>query len=102
MPIKKSAKKALRKSLKRRKRNLEWKKKIKSYLKEIKKLIAEGKGEEAKNLLPKVYKTLDKAAKVGVIKEGKASRIKSKISKLIFKSSKSKVQEQSQVSIGQS
>lgn len=96
MPITKSAKRALRKSLKRKERNLEWKRKIKNAFKEIKKLIAEKKIEEAKNFLPKVYKILDKAAKIGVIKERKADRIKSKISKAISKSQKSKVQEQPQ------
>ena len=37
-------------------------------------------------LLPKVYKALDKAAKVGVIKKNTASRKKSRVSKLIQRS----------------
>ena len=36
-----------------------------------------------KKLLPKVYKTLDKAAKSGVIKKNKASRLKSRTSMLL-------------------
>jgi len=83
MPITKSAKKAYRQNLKRRKISLIYKKKIKSLYKEIKKLISQKKKEEAKSLLPKVYKALDKAGKVGVIKKNTAARKKSKITKLI-------------------
>ena len=97
MPIKKSAKKALRQSLKRRLRNLIYKKRIKELSKEIRKLILEKKIEEAKNLLSKIYKALDKAAKAGVIKKGKADRKKSRLAKLIFKSQKLGDRGQSQV-----
>jgi len=43
--------------------------------------------QEAKNLLPSVYKAFDKAAKVGVIKKNAASRKKSRISLLIQRAS---------------
>jgi small subunit ribosomal protein S20 len=85
MPITKSAKKALRKSKKRRLENLKIKEKIKKIKKEIKNLIQENKSEEAKKMLPLLYKALDKAAKRGTIKEGKADREKSKIAKLLSK-----------------
>ncbi len=85
MPITKSAKKALRQSLRRRVRNLQKKQKIKNLLKEVKNLISEKKSEEAKKLLPQVYKLLDKAAKTGLIKKNTASRKKSRITKLINK-----------------
>lgn len=85
-PLTKSAKRALRKSKKRRLRNLERKKKIKKLLKEIKGLIAQKKIEGAKKLLPQVYKTLDKAAKIGLIKKNTAARKKSRITRIIFKS----------------
>ena len=42
--------------------------------------------EEAKKLLSRVYKLLDKAAKVGVIKKNTAARKKSRIAKAILKS----------------
>lgn len=87
MPIKKSAKKALRQSKKRRKRNLIYKQKIKDLTKEVKNLVSQKKIKEAKLLLPKVYKALDKAAKVGVIKKNTASRKKSRITKFINKTS---------------
>ena len=85
MPITKSAKKALRKSKKRRLENLKIKERIKKIKKEIKSLIQENKTEEAKKMLPLLYKALDKAAKRGTIKEGKADSEKSKIAKLLSK-----------------
>ncbi len=85
MPITTSAKKALRQSLKRRERNLVYKNKIKKLIKEVRTLVLEKKIEEAKKLLPQVYKTLDKAAKKGVIKKNAASRSKSRVTKLVNK-----------------
>ncbi|MEK7076049.1 MAG: 30S ribosomal protein S20 [Patescibacteria group bacterium] len=85
MPITKSAKKALRQNKTRKARNL---KKIISYktvVKDFRKLIAAGKKNEAKKMLPKVYQTLDKAAKSGVIKKNKASRLKSNTTHLLQK-----------------
>lgn len=82
-PITKSAKKALRQSIKRRKRNLQRKSKIKDLVKEAKSLIDQKKTEEAKKLLPQIYKALDKAAKVGTIKKNTASRKKSRITKFV-------------------
>ena len=83
MPITKSAKKALRQSLKRRKRNLVYKNKIKELTKKVISLAAEKKIEEAKKNLPQLYKILDKSAKVGIIKKNTASRKKSRITKLL-------------------
>jgi small subunit ribosomal protein S20 len=83
MPITKSAKKAWRQSLKRRTRNLIYKIKIKNLIKEVRNLVSQKKVEEAKKLLPQVYKILDKAAKEGVIKKNTAARKKSRITKLI-------------------
>lgn len=89
MPITKSAKKALRQSLKRRGRNIQKKTKVKSLVKEVRNLISQKKIEEAKKLLPQIYKILDKAAKTGLIKRNAATRKKSRITKLINKSIKS-------------
>jgi len=85
MPITKSAKKALRQNIRRKVRNLVYKKKMKKLIKEMRALVSGKKTEEAKKLLPKVYKILDKAAKVGVIKKNTASRKKSRMSKLCNK-----------------
>lgn len=87
MPIKQSAKKALRQSIKHQTRNLIYKNKMKSLIKETRDLVSKGKTKEAKNLLPQIYKSLDKAAKVGVIKKNAAARKKSRITKLVSKSS---------------
>ncbi len=83
MPITKSAKKALRQSLRRKKKNLIYKEKIKKLIKEMRKLVLLKKEEEAKKLLPQVYKILDKAAKTGVIKKNTAGRKKSRITKIV-------------------
>jgi len=88
MPITRSAKKALRQNIKRRKRNLIYKKKMKGLIKEVRKLALEKKVEEAKKLLPQIYKALDKAAKTRVIKKNTASRKKSRITKLLDLSNK--------------
>ncbi len=81
MPITKSAKKALRQNKARRPLNNFYKTKVKKLEKEVRSLLAENKKEEAKNILPKFYKALDKAAKKGLIKKNNASRRKSRITK---------------------
>jgi small subunit ribosomal protein S20 len=86
MPITKSAKKALRQNIKRRKTNIQKKRKIKDLLKDVRKLVFEKKYDEAKKMLSLVYKNLDKTAKKGVIKKNAAARKKSRITKLINKS----------------
>ncbi len=85
MPITKSAKKALRQNLRRRLKNIKVKERIKNLLKEVRNLISQKKTEEAKKLLPKIYKTLDKAAKENLIEKNTASRRKSRITKAIGK-----------------
>lgn len=84
-PITKSAKKALRQNVKRRKRNVRRKEKIKDLIKEARVLVGQKKIEEAKKLLPQIYKALDKTAKVGTIKKNTAARKKSRITKLVNK-----------------
>jgi len=85
MAITKSAKKAIRKSSRRRTRNIKKITNLKSALKKVKSLVNQKKIEEAKKMLPKVYEILDKAAKTGLIKKNTASRKKSRIAKLISK-----------------
>ena len=84
MAIIKSAKKALRQNITRKKRNIVRKKTLKSVLKQANVLIAEKKIKEAKELLPQIYKTLDKSAKTKIIKKNTASRKKSRITKAIL------------------
>lgn len=84
-PITTSAKKALRQNERRRRMNLQRKKKIKTLIKEVKFLLVEKKPEEAKKLLPQLYKALDKTAKKNTIKKNTASRRKSRITKMLNK-----------------
>ena len=83
MPIKQSAKKALRQSQKAKTRNLRIKRKLSGILKEMKSLVDQKKIKEVDSLLPQVYKILDKAAKKGILKENTASRKKSRLTKSI-------------------
>ena len=63
------------------------KKNIKKAFKKIRRFLDEKKIKEAKSILPQIYKLLDKAAKTGLIKKNTAARKKSRITKLISKSS---------------
>ncbi|MDD5547878.1 MAG: 30S ribosomal protein S20 [Candidatus Pacebacteria bacterium] len=86
--ITKSAQKAYRQNVKRRAKNLNAKRALKDILKKYKKLVSAGDIKAAQAELPKVYKTLDKAAKENLIKKNKASRLKSRMTKLIAKKAK--------------
>ncbi|HYU65059.1 MAG TPA: 30S ribosomal protein S20 [Candidatus Paceibacterota bacterium] len=84
MPNIRSAHKALRQSKRRQEHNLAKKNAYKNAFKDLKKLIAVSKLEEAKQILPSVYKKIDKAAKTGVIKKNKAARLKSQATRLFI------------------
>ncbi len=83
MPQRKSAKKELKKSIKRRKLNLIRKKIIKEAIKKYKKFLQNKDLENAKQALREVYKALDKAARKKTIHPKKAAREKSKYASLI-------------------
>jgi len=85
MPITKSAQKALRQNKTRRVHNIVYKKKMRKLVKQVRDLVAGNKKEDAKKLLPAIYKILDKTAKVGIIKKNNASRSKSRLTKLCDK-----------------
>lgn len=82
MPIKKAAKKAIRQNVKQKSRNLARKKEMKGVVKQIKDLNAKKENKEIKNLVPKAYKAIDKAAKRGIIKPNTASRKKSQVARM--------------------
>ena len=88
MAITKSAKKALRQAVRREAQNSIYRNKIKKLLKEVKGFISAKKSDEAKKILPQVFKILDKGAKVGVIKKNNADRKKSRLAKALAKSLK--------------
>ncbi|MFH1188359.1 MAG: 30S ribosomal protein S20 [bacterium] len=85
MPNTKSAKKALRQTIRRRKLNIGQQKKLKETIKEYKKVVETEDVKKATEKLPAVFKALDKAAKVNLIKKSKADRLKSRLSKKIKK-----------------
>jgi small subunit ribosomal protein S20 len=85
MPITSSAKKALRASKRKRVFNLKRKNDMQSVIKEYKKLVSAKKTDEAKKLIPKLQKAIDKAEKRGLIKKNTASRKKSRLIKITFK-----------------
>jgi len=85
MPITTSAKKALRQNMKRRAKNANRKERIKDLIKQARFLITNKKMDEARKILPQIYRMLDKGAKIGLIKKNTASRKKSRITKLINK-----------------
>jgi small subunit ribosomal protein S20 len=83
MPITKSAQKALRQNKRRRARNLKQSRSLKDEIKALKKLVAKKDKKGANEILPKVYKFLDKAAKTNLIKKNTAARLKSRLTKAV-------------------
>ena len=79
MPITKGAKKAHIQSEKKRVFNIRRKSVMNDVVKEVNKAVLAKDANKAKELLPKAYKVIDKAAKRGVIKENTASRKKSRL-----------------------
>ena len=79
MPIKQSAKKKMRQDVRRTEANLMYKK---TYKVAVKKARAAKKiGKKMASAVKAAYKSLDKAARKGVIHKKKAARLKSRIAK---------------------
>ncbi len=85
MPITRSAKKALRASLRKAEHNERRRRAMKEAVKVVRKIATEKKGGDARAELSRAYKAIDKAAKRGVIKKGAASRKKSRLAKALKK-----------------
>lgn len=81
MPITKSAKKAVRGSLRKKALNDQRKKVMKEFIKKIEKLSKTNK-EEALKMMSKAFAAIDKAAKRGVIKKNNASNKKSRLARI--------------------
>lgn len=82
MPNTKSAKKELRKSVKREAANVKVKKIMKNTIKSSLKKV-QTKDKSVKEDLAKIMKDIDKAAKKGIIKKNNAARKKSRLAKKI-------------------
>ena len=79
MAITSSAKRAIRTASRRVVFNLRRMNTMREDVKSFKKAVLAKKLAEAEKMLPKVYQSIDKAAKRGVIKKNTAARKKSRI-----------------------
>ncbi len=82
MPIKKSAKKALRASVRKERYNKRRKVAMRDSIKEYRTLVKTSP-KEAANIVAKMQQAIDKATKAGIIKRGNANRKKSRLSRLL-------------------
>ena len=82
MPNKKSAEKELRKNVKRNAANKQVSNKLKNLTKTNLKQIASG-DKKVKESFTQTIKTIDKAAKKGIIKKNTAARKKSRLMKKV-------------------
>ena len=82
MPIIKSAKKAVRGSLRKKAFNDSRKRAMKEIIKKIEK-IAKTDKKEAIKMLSSAFATIDKAAQKNVIKKNNAARKKARLSRLV-------------------
>jgi small subunit ribosomal protein S20 len=83
MPITRAAKRALKKSLKKKDHNFAKKGILKKAEKKFVKSLTASDIEEAKKDLRILYKLLDKAVKTNLIKKNKAARDKSRLAKKV-------------------
>lgn len=83
MPVKKAAFKDLRQSNKKALINLRIKRSIKTLIKDIDKSLVSDKIDEAKKLVDKLQKIIDKAIQHGRMKKNNGARKKSRIASRI-------------------
>lgn len=85
MPIIESAKKRVRQNAKKKKVNDRWKEKLKNVIKEYEAAIEDGNVELAEEMLPDVYKIIDKTASHNIIHKNNAANKKSKMKRMLNK-----------------
>ena len=83
MPIKKSAKKYMRVTVRKTEKNRKIKGVLKSAVKATREAIGAGNIEKAQEMLKKSIKALDKAAQKKVLKKNTAARKKSRLNKMV-------------------
>ena len=91
MPNTNAAIRALRKSERRKVSNLRQKREFLDVIKDYKKTVEAGDTASAIVKLSNVFKKLDKAAGANLIKKGKASRLKARLSKRLARANAPKV-----------
>jgi small subunit ribosomal protein S20 len=79
MPNLANAKKALRQADRRAARNKVKREELHSLRRMFRKLVEAGKLDEAKNMIPKLDKKIDKAIKDNIIKKNAGARVKSRL-----------------------
>jgi len=83
MPITQSAIKRMRQSHARHMRLLPYKTHMKTMIRKVRDAVQAGKKDEARALLPEVYKVIDTAAKKYIIHRNNAARKKSLVARLL-------------------
>lgn len=83
MPRTKSASKSARQSVDRKARLQPFKTNMKTMIRKITDTLKEGKKDDAAKLLPAVYKSIDTAAKKGIIEKNTAARKKSLVARMV-------------------
>ena len=85
MPITPSAEKRARQNIIRRARLLPYRTMMKTMVRKFMDAVKAGKLEEARSLLPTIYKAIDTASKKRIIHRNAAARKKSRMAKLLHK-----------------
>ncbi len=83
MPIIKSAIKRAKQNEVRRIRRQPFKTQLKTAMRSFHDLVKEGKKDDARKLLPKVFKAIDTAAKKNIIHKNNAARKKAGFAKMV-------------------
>jgi len=85
MPHSVSAAKRVRQNVKRRARNRTYKTKVKTTIKKLNRLVAEGQHEEAAKNLKTIQRLVDRAVCRHVLPLNRASSLKARLSRLLAK-----------------
>ncbi|MBU1018780.1 MAG: 30S ribosomal protein S20 [Patescibacteria group bacterium] len=85
MPITQAAKKALRQSIVKQKRNYSVRVNYKRAIREVDEAVKAGKIDEAKNALPRAQKEIDMAEKKNILHKNTAARKKARLARVITK-----------------
>jgi small subunit ribosomal protein S20 len=83
MPNIKSAIKRMHQNREQRIVNRSARSRMRTVIKQFRRLVQEGKTDEARDLLPRVFSVIDKTAQKGKIHSNTAARYKSRLSKTL-------------------
>ena len=83
MPNIKSAKKRVLTNSRKEEENILVESRMKNSIKKLEKEIKEGNAKESNEQLTTTLKNIDKAQNINIIKENKASRLKSRLTKAV-------------------